>query len=319
MKIGVVGGGISGLGAALILSQQHEVHLFESAPKLGGHAHTVQVNDNGSIPMDIGFLVYNELTYPHLTAMFDYLQVPTVDSEMSLSIQVRQKNLEWCGTNLNSVFGQRLNLVRPNFYKMLFEILRFHREAEHNLALAKRHGWTLKDLFAERKFSAALSREYVLPMGAAIWSTPETGMLDYPADTFLTFFLNHRLLQVSQRPVWRTVAGGSIEYVRRIENRLPYVHLSSNVKQVRRLDQGVAIVTTSGSVTFDRVIMATHAPVTLALLSNASEREREILGSFAYQPNATVLHRDSSPMPKRKLCWSSWNVEAGNAGGVSLT
>jgi predicted NAD/FAD-binding protein len=174
MKVAVVGAGISGLSAAWLLSQKHEVHLFESENRLGGHAHTVSVDSSdGPIPMDTGFLVYNELTYPHLTAFFKALQVETVNSDMSLSVRVEEKGLEWSGTNLNTVFGQRSNLLRPRFHRMLLEILRFGREAEANLSQSRRHGWTLGELLRNRRFSNEFMTDYLVPIGAAIWSMPE--------------------------------------------------------------------------------------------------------------------------------------------------
>lgn len=309
MKVAVVGSGISGIGSAWLLSQHHEVHLFEADRRLGGHAHTVIVDEaGGAVPMDTGFLVYNELTYPNLKSFFRMLQVETVASDMSLSIQVKDKNLEWSGTNLNSIFGQRSNLFRPKFYWMLKEILRFGREADVNLQTARRHAWTLGELLRERKFSSEFCSDYLLPIGAAIWSTPETKMLDFPAATFLTFFINHKLLQVNDRPVWRTVKSGSIQYVEKAARSISRIHLSSPVVEVERKDGRVTVRTAAGEEVFDQVILATHAPITAKMLKFPSDEERRILGSFRTEQNQTYLHRNSEWMPRNRRCWSSWNV-----------
>ena len=206
MKTAVIGAGISGLGSAWILRQTDEVHLFESEGRLGGHAHTVRVNEGSSnVPVDTGFLVYNELTYPHLTNFFKSLNVETVESDMSLAINAPHKNLEWAGTNLDTVFAQRTNILRPGFLKMLYEITRFHREAESNRDLSQQNNWSLGDLIKVLGYSENFKRDYLLPIGAAIWSTPERGMENFPAETFLTFFINHRLLQINDCSIWRTV------------------------------------------------------------------------------------------------------------------
>jgi predicted NAD/FAD-binding protein len=309
MKIAVIGAGISGVGAAWILSQNHEVHLFESEKRLGGHAHTFNLDEDGkNVPLDVGFLVYNEVTYPHLKAFFKHLNVETVDSDMSLSVQVKEKGLEWSGTNLNSVFGQRRNLLNFRFYKMLFEILRFGREAEENLALSHKNGWSLSDLLREKNFSREFSFDYLLPIGAAIWSTPETKMFDFPAETFLRFFINHQLLQVNNRPVWRTVKNGSIQYVQKAAAKIAHVHVSTPVLSVERRDLKVIVQTQSESMEFDKVVFATHAPLTAKILKAQSAQEARILSSFKYEANRADLHCSSLVMPRKKLCWASWNV-----------
>ncbi|WP_210415563.1 NAD(P)/FAD-dependent oxidoreductase [Bdellovibrio sp. NC01] len=324
MKTAVIGAGISGLGAAWILSQADEVHLFESESRLGGHAHTVHVNEGASsIPVDTGFLVYNELTYPHLTRFFKTLNVDTVESDMSLAINARHKNLEWAGTNLDTVFAQRTNILRPGFLRMLYEITRFHREAEANKELAHKNNWSLGQLIKARAYSDGFKRDYLLPIGAAIWSTPERGMEDFPAETFLTFFINHRLLQINDRPIWRTVKGGSIEYVKKVSQRIPFLHLNSPVQNVERRAGKVLVRTAGECLEFDRVVFATHAPVTLRILENATELERRVLGGIKTAGNKTYLHKDSSFMPSRKKCWSSWNVvgspDSQSHENVSLT
>jgi predicted NAD/FAD-binding protein len=313
VKVAVIGAGISGLGSAWLLSQEHEVHLFESDSRLGGHAHTVTVNEKtGSVPIDTGFLVYNEHTYPNLTAFFKELEIETIDSDMSLSIQVEQKGLEWSGTNLNTVFGQRSNLLKPRFYLMLREILRFGRDAEKNLSLARRHAWSLGELMKARGYSLEFATDYLLPIGAAIWSTPELKIMDFPAATFLTFFINHKLLQVNNRPIWKTVKNGSIQYVQKAAARISKVHLSTAVHEVERIIGKVLVKTDKDCIEFDRVVMATHAPVTARILKPQSDSERSILSAFSFEPNRTILHSDPSFMPERKRCWSAWNVFGAN-------
>ncbi len=309
MKIGVVGAGISGIGSAWLLAQKHEVHLFESEARLGGHAHTVMVKESHQhVPMDTGFLVYNELTYPNLTGFFKTLQVETMDSSMSLSIQVPDKNLEWSGTNLNTIFGQRSNLFKLSFHKMLFEILRFGREAEMSLQLALRHAWTLGELLKARNFNPSFATDYLLPIGAAIWSTPEQKMMEFPAATFLSFFINHKLLQVNNRPVWKTVKSGSIQYVQRAAKGIHHIHLSSPVLEVERLEGKVLVKTKNGTFEFDKVVLATHAPISAKILKNQSALENSTLSNISYEANKAFLHHNDKFMPQSKLCWSAWNV-----------
>lgn len=310
MKIAVIGAGISGIGAAWLLSKDHEIHLFECENRLGGHAHTVNIQESSdsSIPMDTGFLVYNELTYHHLKNFFKVLDVETMDSDMSLSIQVKSKQLEWNGSNLNTVFAQRRNILNWRFHSMLLEILRFGREAEDNLSLSRRHAWTLAELLNEKKYSLAFKTDYLLPIGAAIWSTPEAKILDFPAATFLTFFINHKLLQVNNRPIWRTVKNGSIEYVKKATKTIQHIHQGTPVVSVERSHGKVYVATASERMEFDTVVMATHAPITAKILKFQNDKEKEIISSFCYEPNKAILHSDESCMPQTKLAWAAWNV-----------
>lgn len=309
MKIAVVGAGISGIGSAWLLSQKHEVHLFESENRLGGHAHTVEVDEEGrAVPIDTGFLVYNELTYPHLKAFFKTLDVETYGSDMSLSVQAEKSGIEWAGENLNTVFGQRSNLLRPRFHRMLLDILRFAKEAEENLQLSRRHAWTLGELLAHRKYSKEFICDYLLPIGAAIWSTPEGRMNEFPAATLLLFFINHHLLQVNGRPQWRTVKNGSIQYVKKAAARIARIHTGAPVLEVERRNGKVILRTGTDTAEFDQVVMATHAPITAKILKAQSQREQEVLAAFKYEPNRTLLHTDQRVMPRTKRCWSSWNV-----------
>ncbi len=300
------------------------MHLFEAEDRLGGHAHTVDVEEDGKkIPVDTGFLVYNELTYPNLIGFFEALGVTTIESNMSLAVMSKSRNLEWAGNNLNSVFGQRKNLLSPGFLYMLYEIIRFGREAEKNLALSRRHAWSLDELLSQRRFSRRFIDDYLLPIGGAIWSTPEMGMLSFPAETFLTFFMNHKLLEVNGRPKWRTVEKGSRQYVQKAALKISKIFLNSRITAVERKDGKVVVTNNNETNVYDKVIMATHAPITKKILKNQSSKEEEVLNAFRYESNATILHSDESFMPKSKLCWSSWNVigtgNSGKSNKVSLT
>ncbi len=309
MKIAVIGSGISGLAAAWYLKDEHEIHLFESDSRLGGHANTTFVKEAGAdIPIDTGFLVYNELNYPLLTQFFKELGVETAESDMSLSIKVDEKKLEWNGTSLNTIFGQRRNLLKPGFLRMLLEILRFNREAKVNLELARANGWTLGDLIRERRYSHSLCQDYLMPCGAAIWSTPELEMLEFPAETFITFFINHKLLQVEGRPKWRTVRNGSIQYVQKVAAKLSHIYLNTPVRRVEKRGDKVIVVTDGHETEFDRVIMATHAPITAKIIKTDFQQVHQVLNAFRFESNRAVLHNDDSQMPKRKICWASWNV-----------
>lgn len=324
MKIAVIGSGISGLGTALILSQKHNVHLFESENRLGGHAHTSVIEKRGKQNnIDTGFLVYNELTYPHLKALFKYLNTETVASDMSLSIQVPQVGLEWAGDSLNTVFAQRQNLFNPRFHKLLLAILAFHKHAEKNLELARRNKWTIGELLFRQNYPRELMEWYVLPMVAAIWSTPEKGMLDFPAETFLTFFINHKLLQVNDRPIWRTVKNGSKNYVDQIAKSLQNIHLGEAVHSVEHVADELEVQTNKHKYKFDKVIFATHAPVTAKIYKFKNSQQETVLKSFSTIPNKAYLHSDESFMPRKNRCWASWNVQAQLTGQqsdkVSLT
>lgn len=307
-KVAVVGAGISGLSAAYLLSQEHDVQLFEAESRLGGHANTAYVGPEKTA-VDTGFIVFNELNYPHLTNFFKELDVPVAPSEMTLSVRFDKPNLEWGGTTLWTLIAQRRNLFRPQFWSMVSGILRFHKEAEQNLKLARENKWSLRELLEFKKYSQSFIDWYLVPMGAAIWSTPPETMLDFPAETFLQFCMNHRLLQVEGRPQWKTVRQGSIEYVKRVEAKLKTVHKGTPVESVRRLPNGLELVTSGGKTFhFDAVVFATHPPETLKILGrDLTTHEKEILGQFKYQKNVAKLHSDLRFLPKRRSLWSAWN------------
>jgi len=333
MKTAVIGSGISGLAAALRLSASRPVTLYEAQPRLGGHAHSVDISLEGiTAAVDTGFLVYNERTYPQLIALFAELDVPTAPSDMSFSVSVGPHDFEWCGTSLATLFAQPGNALRPGFWRMLLDILRFNRQATR-LALQADAGldaatlaMPLGDFLARHGYSRSFRDGYLLPMAAAIWSCPMSTMAGFPVGSFARFFHNHGLLSLTDRPQWHTVRGGSREYVRRIAAQLDDVRLGTPVLAVRRLGAqgaaGVAISTASGTEAFDQVVLACHSDQAMALLADLDPQERDLLQAIPYQPNQAWLHTDAALMPRRRSAWAAWNyLSDGNpqAPKVSVT
>ena len=328
-RIAVIGAGISGLASAYLLSRKHDVVLFESGAYLGGHANTVDVTLDGmTCPVDTGFLVYNRATYPHFISLLQELDVQSVSTNMSFSVSLEGGKLEWAGTNLNTVFAQRKNLLSPPFIAMLRDILHFNATANDNLHRTSQNGATLGELLdgagkQRRAYGNMFRHAYLLPMAAAIWSSSPEDILNFPACTFLRFCLNHALLQVSNRPQWQTVTGGSREYVRKIAATLSDVRLNSPVQSVIRSADGVNVtsMTHDGrqrlSSLFDSVVFATHAPQTLALLGDASVEERSVLAAVRYQTNHAFLHTDKQQMPRNSRVWSAWNYLGASRSGAS--
>jgi predicted NAD/FAD-binding protein len=315
MRIAVVGAGIAGLSAAWLLSQRHRVTLYEAAPRLGGHTNTVDVTVDGAThPVDTGFLVFNHRTYPNLTALFAHLDVATAASEMSFAVSLLDRDFEWAGESLATVFAQKRNLARPSFWGMLADILRFNREATRAAAAGAAGGVTLGEFLSEGRYGKAFRDWYLLPMAAAIWSCPTRTMLDYPFATFARFCLNHGLLQVEGRPQWMTVQGGAREYVRKIAAVLPDVRVASPVRAVDGLPGHFKVATDAGVEEFDNVVLACHSDQALRLLTHPTPQERHILGSLPYQPNRAVLHTDRNLLPRRRSVWSAWNYIAGAEG-----
>ncbi|HNN08499.1 MAG TPA: FAD-dependent oxidoreductase, partial [Azospira sp.] len=312
-RIAVVGAGISGLSAAWLLSQRYEVTLYEAADYLGGHTNTVDVTIDGvTHPVDTGFLVFNHQTYPNLSALFDEIDVESVETEMSFSVSLSSPELEWAGSSLATVFGQKRNLLRPAFWRMLSEVLRFNRESVDWLENDADATTTLRDYLERNRYSPAFADWYLLPMAAAIWSCPTGQMLDYPLLTFVRFCRNHGLLQVFDRPLWRTVKGGGRVYVEKlaraiVENggriipKTPVCHLE-------RCRQGVLLTLADGIAHFDEVVLACHSDQALKILgASASARERDILARLRYQPNRALLHTDPALLPRDRSLWSAWN------------
>ena len=312
LKVAIVGSGISGLSAAWLLSQKHDVTVFEKEARLGGHSNTVDVVDADlpAVPVDTGFIVYNTGSYPNLVAMFDHLNVPTTSTRMTFAISMDRGTYEYSGTGLKGLFGQPSNLIRPSHYKMISDVFRFYREARDLLVSGQSTDVSLGDFLRTKGFSPAFVDRHILPMAAAIWSTPSQQILDFPAAAFARFFDNHGLLQVDQ-PIWRTVAGGSREYVQRLRDAtVASFETGKPVKALERFDGGVHVLHGDGKDTFDACVIAAHADEALNLLSDADEDEQRLLSAFQYVPNHAVLHRDPSYMPQRRRLWSSWNYLA---------
>ncbi|MGE6916047.1 NAD(P)/FAD-dependent oxidoreductase [Achromobacter kerstersii] len=317
-RIAVVGGGVSGLSAAWLLSEKYSVTLFEAGPYVGGHTNTVDAEVDGiRHPVDTGFLVHNDLTYPNLVQLFRHLDVPVHASDMTFSVSLAQPDLEWAGTSLGTVFAQRRNLMRPAFLGMLRDILRFNRHAARYLARCGPYA-LLGDLLDDEGYGQAMRDWYLLPMAGAIWSTPPSMVLQQPARTFLSFCLNHRLLQVAGRPQWKTVKGGARQYVKAMLPRIAEVRVSSAVHTVKRLADGVEVRSAGHVDRYDAVVLACHAPTSLAML-DASEEEREVLSRVRYQPNVAVLHTDTALLPRRRAVWSAWNYLAGPTADAPMS
>ncbi len=320
MKIAIIGSGIAGLSAAHRLQPHAAVTLFEAGNYFGGHTHTVDVTlDTPQGPrthgVDTGFLVFNERTYPQLIALFAELGVDTAPSDMSFSVQVPasagQQHLEWSGTSLNAVFSQRRNLLKPRFWRMLRDVLRFNRLAT-GIALRNAEGelmQPLKDFLQAHRFSAEFTDWYFLPMLGCIWSCPTAQMLEFPVATMIRFCHNHGLIQLSNRPQWHTVAGGARHYVDKIVAGVADRRLNCPVQQICRDAEGVSVTSAGQTERFDKVVIATHSDQALALLADASAQERVTLGAIGYQANRAVLHTDASVLPHHKRAWAAWNYQ----------
>ncbi len=323
MRIAIVGAGISGLVAAYLLSRQHEVVVFEGAARLGGHTHTRDVETpEGRVAIDSGFIVYNERNYPGLVRLLDELGVATQPSSMSFSVQSERTGLEYNGTTLNTLFAQRRNLLRPSFWRMIREILRFNREAPRVLE-GEEAGRTLGEYLDTNRYSRDFVEYYIVPMGAAIWSTGPVQMRQFPIRGFVQFFHNHGMLTVDDRPEWRVIRGGSYRIVEKLIRPFEdQIRLGSPVRAIRRTESGVTVQTeAAGTESFDRVVIAVHSDQALRMLADPSEAESEILGAIAYQANDTVLHTDRRLLPKRARAGAAWNyfVPAQARDAVAVT
>ena len=311
MKIAIIGSGISGLTAAYLLHKNHDIKVFESNDYIGGHTHTHKINLNGrDWEVDSGFIVYNENTYPKFIKLLNELNVETQISSMGFSVKSKKNNLEYAGNSLNALFAQRANFFKPSFYKMLAQINRFNNEAKVHLEKLD-YVTTLKEYLDKNKYSDEFIHFYVIPMGAAIWSTIPSDMFKMPAKFFIKFFKNHGLLQIKNRPKWWVIKGGSKQYIKKIISGFKNsIFLSTPVKYVERSENEVKVIFQNDkkeNQVFDKVIFATHSDQALKLLKNPTELESEILSTLPYQKNEVLLHLDDSILPERKLAWASWN------------
>ncbi len=327
MRIAVIGAGIAGNAAAWALANgsSHQITVYEQEQRIGGHSATVDVDYDGtSIAVDTGFIVYNELNYPNLTQLFAHLGVETEASDMGFAVSSRNGAMEWAGRPtgiLNGIFARRRNIVSLPHLNMIREMFRFNRSALEDRAAGRLTSESIGTYLDRGKYSRRFREEYLVPMGAAIWSMPPQSLIDFPADSFIAFFDNHRLLHWN-RPVWRTVSGGSRAYVAKLTASFAdRIRTGVAVSRILRHDLGVTITDTTGhSERYDQVIIAAHSDQALAMLGDASSEERAILGAIPYRSNDVWLHRDPALMPKRRAAWAAWNVlQGGNGAEITLT
>ncbi len=319
--VAVIGSGISGLSAAWLLSKKHSVTLFEKDDRFGGHSNTVTVNtEDGSIPVDTGFIVFNPVNYPNLTALFKHIGVDAPETDMSFAVSAEEGQIEYNGNGLSGIFPNLKNVFNPRIWRMLKDTLRFYKESD-NWQDQIPEEMTLGELLKKFNYSDDFRDLHLIPMGAAIWSTPADQMLEYPALAFLNFCQNHGLLQVDDRPQWHTVRGGSREYVSKLIREIqPATFCNRGARQVIRPNKEkgetkVIVVDSRGEQReFDEVVLACHANEALQLLSNPTQQEQHLLGAFGYQRNKAILHSDTRLMPKNRKLWSSWNYLRGRTG-----
>lgn len=313
LNIAVVGSGIAALSAAWLLSQRHRVTLYEKADRLGGHSNTVTASlVTGKVAVDTGFICYNDATYPNLIALFDHLDVPNCETDMSFAVSRDGGRFEYAAPGL---FAQKRNILRPGFWSMLLQIVRFYRKAPNDLEALAGTEISLGEYLRQEGYSASFRDDHLLPMAAAIWSAPTETLMDYPAEAFIRFCINHGLLKLTDRPMWRTVRGGSRVYVERLAHSIARILLNRGVTRVIRTENGVEIHDSEGAVeAYDHVVIGTHADQALRMLDYPSGAERKILGAFKYSHNLTVLHTDKSLMPRRRKAWASWNYIGTDSG-----
>jgi predicted NAD/FAD-binding protein len=322
MKIAIVGTGISGNTVAHHLHPQHDITVFEAQSHIGGHTHTHDIELQGlHYAVDTGFIVFNDRTYPNFLKLLDELMIAAQPTEMSFSVRSEDRNLEYNGNSLNTLFAQRRNLVRPSFLRMIRDILRFNREAL--TLLEQTQQISLGQYLSDGRYCEDFVHHYIIPMGAAIWSTDPHSMMDFPAQFFIRFFRNHGLLEINNRPQWYVVRGGSREYAQALV--APFrsrIHLNTPVSRIRRFTEGVEIhVQGRAPEWFDAVFIASHSDQALAMLEQPSVAEREVLRAIPYQENEAILHTDTALLPKRKAAWAAWNyhIDRDNAAGATLT
>ena len=311
MKIAIIGSGISGLTAAYYLNRQHEVSVFEVADRIGGHTATVDVNHDGrDYVIDTGFIVFNDWTYPNFIELMDELGVKSKPTEMSFSVRSETSGIEYGGSNLNTLFAQRGNFLRPSFYRMIRDILRFNREAVRDLESGNISAeMTLGEYLRANNYSDAFVYHYILPMGCAIWSASTESMVDFPLYFFVRFFKNHGLLSVNDRPQWHVIKGGSRSYLGPLTKDFSdSIFLNSTIRQIRRTGDRVELTMADGqAIIFDHVVLACHSDQAMKLLADPTPGEQGALTAIPYQSNEVILHTDERLLPRRRLAWSSWN------------
>ena len=309
MKVAIIGTGIAGNVAAYYLNKKHDIKVFEANDYVGGHTHTHDIVMNDSeYAVDTGFIVFNYKTYPHFTKLLNELEVEVQPSNMSFSVKCEKTGLEYNGTTLNSLFAQRLNLFKPSFYKMIKDILRFNKESVEELE-AGNATVSMGKFLSDRNYGRKFIDQYLIPMGAAVWSADPEQMMGFPAGFFIRFFHNHGMLSVDDRPQWYVIKGGSKEYVKKLTASFSNkIHTESPVKSVKRFEKGVKLTLQNGeSQFFDDVFIATHSDQALAMLEDCSDVEKSVLSKIPYQENEAILHTDESILPKKKLAWAAWN------------
>ena len=323
MRIAVIGAGISGLTTAYLLSQEHDIVVFEANDYIGGHTHTIDVTaGNGQVfAVDTGFIVFNENTYPNFMALMERLGVAWQPSNMSFSVQCAKTGLFFCPSTLNSIFAQRRNLLRPAFYRMLSDALRFRREASE-LIETDDYSLTLQAYLDQKGYSAAFIDNFIIPMGGAIWSADPVQFREFPARYLVEFFNNHGVLNIRDQPLWLTIKGGSRQYIQPLTRPFAdHIRLNAPVSSVKRFEDHVSITAQGETESFDQVVLAVHSDQALEMLSDPTPMEKEILGVIPYQENLAVLHRDASLMPPKRIAWASWNyhIPKREKGRVALT
>jgi predicted NAD/FAD-binding protein len=313
--IAIIGLGISGLGCAHFLKDHAELTLYEANDYIGGHTNTVTIKEGEKdIPIDTGFMVYNEDTYPHLTRLFAALGVETKKTSMSFSVNHIPDGLEFNGGKMNEIFGQRKNIFNLKFWRMLFKIKRFNTDALEDIENEDLHHLTLREYVQHRGYGENFLRWYLVPMASAVWSSPPEKIEQFPAITLMRFWKNHGFLATEKRKQWRTVCGGAKCYVERlIKPFRDRIQINNPVHSVKRTAAGVEVISKNGTHLFDQVILATHGDDSLRILADPTATESEILSAFQYQPNTAVMHTDTSVMPKNTPCWASWNYEIGES------
>lgn len=319
MKVAIVGAGIAGLSAAWELSGRHELHVFDAEPRAGGHAWTVDVEERGrSFPVDMGFIVYNRRNYPGFCSLLDELGVETAPSSMGFSVSDPKTGFEYSGESLATLLARRRNVADPRFWGIVLGAWRFYEAGTRELERGQSR--TLAEFARESRLPRSFVDLYLRPMAGAIWSTPPERVLEFPAATLLTFFRQHGLLDLLDRPEWRTIRGGSRRYVETLTSRIgARFHLGRPVQAIRRLHPGVEIAVGGETARFDQVILALHSDQALAALTDPTPAEREILGAIRYRASDVVLHDDSSLLPRRRRAWTSWNVRLDGAASLGVT